>query len=95
MARRGTVNRKPAKKRQRKLIRPKRRTARTARRRSGSSLVDLHEQVTFLSRELAEARVAMLISTYAGGHDSAWRWTYWGWKRKAEWVETACAKRAV
>jgi two-component system NtrC family sensor kinase len=63
VARRGTVNRKPAKKRQRKLIRPKRRTARTARRRSGSSLVDLHEQVTFLSRELAEAREQQTASS--------------------------------
>jgi hypothetical protein len=46
-------------------------------------------------RELADARVAVLIHTFAVGPESAWRWTYWGWKRKPEWVEIACAKRAV
>ncbi len=53
-------------------------------------------KVTFetrpLLRELAEARFVLIINTFAGGPESAWRWTYWGWKRKPEWVEIACAR---
>lgn len=47
-----------------------------------------------LFRELADARIVLVVNTFAGGPESAWRWTYWGWKRKSEWVEIACAKAA-
>src|SRR3984893_3741081 len=56
MRRRGTVSRKPSKKQHRKPTRPKRSNAPTAARRGSSSLTDLQEQITFLARELAEAR---------------------------------------
>jgi signal transduction histidine kinase len=52
--RRGTVSRKPAKTHHRKPTRPKRSNAPTATRRASSA--DLQEQVSALTRELAEAR---------------------------------------
>ena len=54
MRRRGTVSRKPAKTHHRKPTRPKRSNAPTATRRASSA--DLQEQVSALTRELAEAR---------------------------------------
>ncbi len=48
-----------------------------------------------LFRELGEARFVLVINTFAGGPESAWRWTYWAWKRKSEWVEIACAKASA
>jgi two-component system NtrC family sensor kinase len=54
--RRRTVSRKPAKTRHGKATKPKRRNAPTAARRGSSSAAGLQEQVTFLARELAEAR---------------------------------------
>src|SRR6202048_973928 len=56
MRRRGTVSRKPSKTQHRKPTRLKRSNAPTAARRGSSSLTDLQEQITFLARELAEAR---------------------------------------
>jgi adenylate cyclase len=56
MRRRGTVSRKSSKVQHRKPTRPKRSNAPTAARRGSSSLADLQEQITFLARELAEAR---------------------------------------
>ena len=57
MRRRGTVSRKPTKTKYRKRARPKRNTTATASRRgNSSSIANLQEQVTFLARELAEAR---------------------------------------
>jgi GAF domain-containing protein len=55
--RRGTVSRKPAKKtQQRKPTRPKRSNAVRAARPARPTLTDLQEQVSALTRELAEAR---------------------------------------
>jgi signal transduction histidine kinase len=56
VGRRGTVSRKRSKRLHRKTTRPKRSTAPTTVRRRSSSLADLQEQVSFLARELAEAR---------------------------------------
>jgi hypothetical protein len=57
VTRRGAVSRKSAKTQHRKPTRPKRSDApKAARRDSRSPLADLQEQVTFLARELAEAR---------------------------------------
>ena len=56
MKRRGTVSRKRSKRLHRKPTRPKRSTAPTTARRRSSSLADLQEQLTFLARELVEAR---------------------------------------
>ena len=53
---RRTINRKPARTRQGKTTKPKRRNASSAAHRGTSSIADLQEQVTFLARELAEAR---------------------------------------
>jgi hypothetical protein len=54
--RRRTIRRRPAKTRHGKTTKPKRDNAPTAVRRRSSSVADLQEQVTFLARELAEAR---------------------------------------
>jgi len=55
--RRGTVSRKPTKKtQQRKPTRPKRSNAARAARPASSAPADLQEQVSALTRELAEAR---------------------------------------
>jgi signal transduction histidine kinase len=53
---RRTISRRPAKTRHGKTTKPKRKNARTAVRQRISSVADLQEQVTFLARELAEAR---------------------------------------
>jgi two-component system NtrC family sensor kinase len=54
--RRRTIRRRPAKTRHGKTTKPKRNNAPTAGRRRSSSVADLQEQVSFLARELAEAR---------------------------------------
>jgi hypothetical protein len=54
--RRGTVSRRPSKTQHRKPARPKRSNARTATRQASSTLADLQQQVSALTRELAEAR---------------------------------------
>jgi two-component system, NtrC family, sensor kinase len=54
--RRGTVSRKPAKTQHRKPTRPKRNSARTAARPTTPTTADLQDQVSALTRELAEAR---------------------------------------
>jgi GAF domain-containing protein len=54
--RRGTVRRRPSKTQHRKPTRPKRSNARTATRQASSTLADLQQQVSALTRELAEAR---------------------------------------
>ena len=56
MRRRGTVSRRPSKTQHRKPTRPKRSKARTATRQASSTLADLQQQVSALTRELAEAR---------------------------------------
>jgi hypothetical protein len=64
------------------------------RRIASGEEVEVTSETRPLLRELAKARVVLVINTYAGGPESAWRWTYWGWKRKPEWVEIACARAA-
>jgi len=54
--RRGTVSRKPAKTQHRKPTRPKRNTEPAAARPTTPTTADLQEQVSALTRELAEAR---------------------------------------
>ena len=56
MRRRGTVSRKPSKTQHRKPTRPKRSNAPTATSPASSTLADLQEQVSALTRELAEAQ---------------------------------------
>ena len=56
MRRRRAIRRTPAKTRHGKTTKPKRNNSSTAGRRRSSSVADLQEQVTFLARELAEAR---------------------------------------
>lgn len=43
-------------------------------------------------RELAAARIIVLGGSFAGGPESAYNWTYWGWHRRHELL--ACAKVA-
>jgi GAF domain-containing protein len=54
--RRGTVSRKPAKPQRGSTTKPKRNNAPTAARSASSTLADLHQQVSAIARELAEAR---------------------------------------
>jgi hypothetical protein len=42
-------------------------------------------------RELASARILILGHSFVKGDESVYRFTYWGWKRRFEWVESACA----
>jgi hypothetical protein len=37
-------------------------------------------------RELAEARVMDPVSGFATGPESCFRFTYWGWHRRGEWI---------
>src|SRR5208282_6023666 len=43
-----------------------------------------------LFRELASARIVMLMNTFAKGNDSAYAFTYWGFRQRFEIV--GCAK---
>ena len=63
MRRRGTVSRKPAKTQHRKPTRPKRNSARTAARPTTPTTADLQEQVSALTRELAEAREQQAVTS--------------------------------
>ena len=56
--------------------------------------VQVTPETRSLLRELAEARIILVINTFARGLESGWQWTYWGWKRKAEWVKIARARVA-
>ena len=56
MSRRGTTSRKPAKTRHGKTAKPVRSNARTAARPASSTVADLQERVSTLTRELAETR---------------------------------------
>jgi hypothetical protein len=37
-------------------------------------------------RELAEARIMEPVSGFAAGPESSFRFTYWGWARRDEWI---------
>jgi signal transduction histidine kinase len=56
VSRRGTISRKPAKTRHGKTAKPVRSNARTAARPASSTVADLQERVSTLTRELAETR---------------------------------------
>jgi len=43
-------------------------------------------------RELVTARIMMPIHSFIGGSESAFHFTYWGWKRRFEFAETSCGK---
>jgi hypothetical protein len=40
-------------------------------------------------RELAAARIVMLMHSFAKGDESDYKFTYWGWKRRFEWIGVA------
>jgi hypothetical protein len=39
-----------------------------------------------LYRELAAARIMSPVSGFIGGPESGFRFTYWGWRRRDEWI---------
>jgi hypothetical protein len=41
-------------------------------------------------RELAAARIMIPCHTFIGGWESAFKFTYWGWKRRFELAEMSC-----
>jgi hypothetical protein len=43
-------------------------------------------------RELVAARIMIPIHSFIGGPESAFHFTYWGWKRRLEFAELSCAK---
>jgi len=46
-------------------------------------------------RELAAGRIVILGHSFAKGDESTYRFTYWGWKRRFEWVQSGCAKEGI
>jgi hypothetical protein len=44
-------------------------------------------------RELAAARIIILMHSFAKGDESTYQFTYWGWKRRLEWIEDGCVKQ--
>ena len=46
-------------------------------------------------RELAAARIVMLMHTFARGDESDYRFTYFGWRQRFELVESGCARETV
>jgi hypothetical protein len=43
-------------------------------------------------RELVAARIMIPIHSFIGGSESAFHFTYWGWKRRFEFAEMSCDK---
>lgn len=43
-------------------------------------------------RELATARIIILMHSFAKGDESAYQFTYWGWRRRFEWLENGGSK---
>ena len=41
-------------------------------------------------RELVAARIMIPIHSFIGGSESAFHFTYWGWKRRFEFAEMSC-----
>jgi hypothetical protein len=64
-------------------------TARGLLRRIASGRVDVDDANRPAFRELAAARVVTFGSSFAGGPESAYRLTYWGWKLKDELIARA------
>jgi hypothetical protein len=46
-------------------------------------------------RELVMARIMIPMGSFIKGDECVFRFTYWGWKRRYEFVEMSCAKEAV
>jgi hypothetical protein len=63
------------------------------RRIASGERVEVDAATRPVFRELAAARVVTLGHSFAGGNESCYRFTYWGWKLKDELI--ARAKRAV
>jgi hypothetical protein len=43
-------------------------------------------------RELVAARIMMPLHSFIGGSESAFHFTYWGWKRRFEFAEMSCTE---
>jgi hypothetical protein len=61
------------------------------RRITSGERVEIDGATRAAFRELASARVLILGHSFAKGDESVYRFTYWGWKRRFEWAESACA----
>ncbi len=46
-------------------------------------------------RELAAAKIILLGGSFAGGPESYYRWTYWGWHRRFELLESVISKASA
>jgi hypothetical protein len=53
-------------------------------RRLKSARVEVAPENRPAFRELAAARIILLGHSFAGGPESAYRWTYHGWRRRFE-----------
>lgn len=60
---------------------------------AGRERITVDEVNRSVFRELAAARVIILGSSFAGGPESCYQFTYWGWKLREELI--ASARRAV
>jgi len=56
------------------------------RRRSAGEKVPVDESTKPAYRELAVARSMEPVSGFIGGPESTFRFTYWGWNRRDEWI---------
>ncbi len=54
------------------------------RRIAGGERIELTAENRPLFRELATARIIFLLHTFAKGDESAYRFSYWGWKQRFE-----------
>ncbi|MFO0954101.1 MAG: hypothetical protein U0835_23695 [Isosphaeraceae bacterium] len=59
-------------------------TSRDLLRRIVEGRVEVNADNLAAFRELMAARVVVLGHSFAGGPESAYSWTYWGWKRRFE-----------
>jgi hypothetical protein len=56
------------------------------RRRSAGEKVPVDESTKPAYRELAVAQIMEPVSGFIGGPESNFRFTYWGWNRRDEWI---------
>jgi hypothetical protein len=46
-------------------------------------------------RELVKARIMIPMGSFTQGDECVFRFTYWGWKRRFEFAEIACAQETI
>lgn len=65
------------------------------RRRATGERVDVDARTRPLYRELVAARIMEPVSGFARGPEATFRFTYWGWNRRDQWLSVPTAARPI